>query len=129
MLSTLKADLAGRVAARIHELHGLAVDPIVEIPPSRDLGDLSFPVALKLAREIKRSPREIGTELADGLELPPGVRELKVQGAGYLNFYLDRPLSWSTSRTFAISASPNSFMGGSRMNGFIGGFWAGGRIT
>jgi arginyl-tRNA synthetase len=91
MLSTLKADLAGRVAARIHELHGLAVDPIVEIPPSRDLGDLSFPVALKLARELKRNPREIGTELADGLELPPGVRELKVQGAGYLNFYLDRP--------------------------------------
>ena len=91
MLSTLKAELAGLVAARIRDLHGLDVEPIVEIPPSRDLGDLSFPVALKLARELKRKPREIGQELADGLELPPVVRELKVEGAGYLNLYLDRP--------------------------------------
>ncbi len=91
MLSTLKAELAGLVAARIRDLHGLDVEPIVEIPPSRDLGDLSFPVALKLARELKRKPREIGQELAEGLELPPIVRKLAVEGAGDLNLYLDRP--------------------------------------
>ena len=91
MLTALKAELAALVATRIRDLHGLEVEPIVEIPPSRDLGDLSFPVALKLARELKRNPRAIGEELAEGLEMPPVVRRVKVEGAGYLNVYLDRP--------------------------------------
>jgi arginyl-tRNA synthetase len=91
MLSALKAELAGRVGSRIRELYGVEHEPLVEIPPRRELGDLSFPAALKLARELKRNPRQIGQEIAGGLTLPPVVRELKVEGAGYLNLYLDRP--------------------------------------
>ncbi len=91
MLSELKGDLAGRLAARIRELYGLEQQPALEVPPRRDLGDLSFPGALQLARTLKKNPRAIATELAQGLELPPRVAELKVEGAGYLNFYLHRP--------------------------------------
>jgi arginyl-tRNA synthetase len=91
MLSALKSDLASRVAARIRSLYGVEHDPIVEIPPRRELGDLSFPAALQLAREVRKNPREIGRELADGLELPAVVRRLEVEGPGYLNVYLDRP--------------------------------------
>lgn len=91
LLSVLKADLASRVAARIRDLYGVEHDPIVEIPPRRELGDLSFPAALQLAREVRKNPREIGTELASELDLPEGIRELKVEGPGYLNVYLDRP--------------------------------------
>ena len=40
---------------------------------------------------MRKNPREIGTELAEGLELPEVVRELRVEGPGYLNLYLDRP--------------------------------------
>ncbi|MGD2115168.1 MAG: arginine--tRNA ligase [Acidobacteriota bacterium] len=91
MLSGLKADLASRVAARIRDLYGVEHDPIVEIPPRRELGDLSFPAALQLAREVRKNPREIGHELAEGLDLPAIVRELRVEGPGYLNLYLERP--------------------------------------
>ncbi len=91
MLSGLKAELAERVGRRIRELFGVDFAPIVEIPPRRDLGDLSFPAALQLARIVKRNPREIGRELAEGLALPEIVREVRVEGAGYLNLYLDRP--------------------------------------
>lgn len=91
MLSALKADLAARVAGRIRDLYGLEHSPIVEIPPRRELGDLSFPAALQLARELKRKPREIGQELADGFELPELARKVEVAGPGYLNFFLDRP--------------------------------------
>lgn len=91
MLSALKADVAARIAARIRDLYGALHAPLIEIPPRRDLGDLSFPGALKLARELRRSPREIGGEIAAGLELPAIVREVRVEGAGYVNLYLDRP--------------------------------------
>jgi arginyl-tRNA synthetase len=91
MLSALKSELASLVAARIRELYGIEHSPVVEIPPTRELGDLSFPAALKLARELRRQPREIGQELAAGLELPDVVREVRVEGAGYLNLYLRRP--------------------------------------
>ena len=91
MLSVLKAELSARVAGRIRELYGIEHSPLVEIPPRRELGDLSFPAGLKLARELKKNPRAIGEEIAAGLELPEVVREVRVEGAGYLNLYLDRP--------------------------------------
>jgi|CXWL01.1.fsa_nt_gi arginyl-tRNA synthetase len=91
MLAELKKDLGRRVAARIRALYGIDHEPLIEVPPRRELGDLSFPAALKLARELKRAPRVIGEEIAAGLELPAVVRELKVEGAGFLNVYFDRP--------------------------------------
>ncbi|HUP41652.1 MAG TPA: arginine--tRNA ligase, partial [Thermoanaerobaculia bacterium] len=91
MLSALKAEVAARIAARVRDLYAVEHAPLLEIPPRRDLGDLSFPGALKLARELRRSPREIGGEIAAGLELPAIVREVRVEGAGYVNLYLDRP--------------------------------------
>ncbi|HUF78398.1 MAG TPA: arginine--tRNA ligase [Thermoanaerobaculia bacterium] len=91
MLSALKAELSARVASRIRELYGVEHSPLVEIPPRRELGDLSFPAGLKLAKELRKNPREIGQEIASRLELPEIVREVRVEGAGYLNLYLDRP--------------------------------------
>jgi arginyl-tRNA synthetase len=91
MLTELKKDLGTRVAARIRDLYGIDHEPLVEVPPRRELGDLSFPAALKLARELKKAPRAIGEEIAAGLELPAVVRELRVEGAGFLNVYFDRP--------------------------------------
>jgi len=92
MLTALKTELASRVADCIRDLYGVEHQPTVEIPPRRELGDLSFPAALQLAREVRKNPREIGRELADALELPPIVKELRVEGPGYLNLYLDRPV-------------------------------------
>jgi len=92
MLTALKTELASRVADRIRDLYGVEHQPTVEIPPRRELGDLSFPAALQLAREVRKNPRQIGQELADGLELPAIVKELRVEGPGYLNLYLERPV-------------------------------------
>ena len=90
MLSELKTELSERIAERISELFDLEHEPVVEVPPRRELGDLAFPAALHLARELRRKPRDIATELAEGLELPSYVQQVRVEGAGYLNFFLDR---------------------------------------
>ncbi len=90
MLDQIKQELRAAVADGIRELFGIDHDPVVEIPPRRELGDFAFPAGLHLARVLKRSPRVIAEELARGLALPDSVRETRVEGAGYLNVFLDR---------------------------------------
>jgi arginyl-tRNA synthetase len=90
MLKSLKSELSGRMSDRIRELYGRdqAVSP--ETPPRRELGDLAFPIALHLSRTLKRPPRQIAEEIVTGLELPPSVRDLRVEGPGFINLFLAR---------------------------------------
>ncbi len=92
MLSDFKSELSRLLADRIETLFGVEYEPIVEVPPRRELGDLAYPAALHLARILKRNPRAIAEELAADFPSPVFVRDLRVEGAGYLNFFLDRGL-------------------------------------
>jgi len=91
MWTELKNQLSAALAATIQERFGVEHQPVLEVPPRRDLGDLSSPAGLQLARVLKRNPRAIAEELAAALKRPDAVRDVQVQGAGFLNFYLDRP--------------------------------------
>jgi arginyl-tRNA synthetase len=90
MLQRLKAELQDRLQGLVRELFDVEHDPIIEVPPRRDLGDLACPVALHLARTLKRSPRQIADSVASVVELPEAVRSVSVEGPGYLNFFLHR---------------------------------------
>lgn len=85
--SRLKQEMARAIQARF----GVDHDPVLEVPPRRELGDLAFPAALQLARTLKKNPRAIAEDLQAEFQLPPGVREIRILGAGYLNLFLDRP--------------------------------------
>jgi arginyl-tRNA synthetase len=91
MWTGLKRELAAHLAATIQERFGVEHEPILEVPPRRELGDLSTPAGMQLARVLRRNPRTIAEELAGALTRPPMVRDVQVQGAGFLNFFLDRP--------------------------------------
>ncbi|HMF10286.1 MAG TPA: arginine--tRNA ligase, partial [Thermoanaerobaculia bacterium] len=56
------------------------------------LGDLASPLAFDLAKTLKQPPRKIAAEIVDACALPPGVAAKKVEGGGYVNFFLDRAL-------------------------------------
>jgi arginyl-tRNA synthetase len=90
MLQPLKGELAERLRKVIAELYGVEHHPVVEMPPRRELGDLALPAALHLARELKARPREIAERLREALATPPGIERITVEGAGYLNCFLDR---------------------------------------
>ncbi len=64
--------------------------PPVEIrPPVRpELGDYASPVALQLARRIRRSPLEIARAIADYLPPAPFLAGVEVAAPGFLNFRL-----------------------------------------
>ncbi len=92
MFRALKHQLATTLKAEIARQFGIDHDPVAEVPPRRALGDLAFPTPLHLAKILKQKPRDIALALAAGWRLPAGVRELRVEGAGYLNLFFERSL-------------------------------------
>ncbi|MEL7609748.1 MAG: arginine--tRNA ligase [Bacillota bacterium] len=60
---------------------------LIEIPPDPSMGDFAFP-CFKLAKQFKKAPPAIASELYASIELPDGVKEAKAAG-GYLNFAVD----------------------------------------
>lgn len=90
MLAVLKQSLAQELARTIRARFEIDHEPSVETPPRRELGDLAFPAPLHLARALKKNPRSIAQELCDHFRPGSPVREVRVEGAGYLNVFLDR---------------------------------------
>ena len=112
MWMELKAGLAADLAGVIQERFGVAHEPVLEVPPRRELGDLSSPAAMQLARVLKRNPRAIAEELAAALPRRPEVRDVQIQGAGFLNFVLDR-------RAFAAALMDASLLDGGLRGGKV----------
>ena len=93
MTTTFLDDLAKAIAADASMASGVA-DPIVAlVPPARpEHGDIASPIAMAVAKEAGRPPRDIATAIAEGLtardELRAVVARIEVAGPGFLNFTL-----------------------------------------
>jgi arginyl-tRNA synthetase len=108
MWTELKARLAADLARVIRERFGVEHEPLLEVPPRRELGDLASPAPMQLARVLKRNPRAIAEEIKGALgslENLEIIRDVQVQGAGFLNFFLDR-------RLFAAGLMDAALVGG-----------------
>src|ERR1043165_3850118 len=91
ILEDIHEQLTETLKSRALALFGHAVDRVVlQTPPKLSMGDLATPIALELAKALKRKPREIAETIANGLHLPQHVARVTVEGAGYLNFHFDR---------------------------------------
>jgi arginyl-tRNA synthetase len=90
-LDAIRRAVGDALADAAQRRHGVAIERIVlERPPRLELGDFASPVAFDLAKTLRKAPRAIATELASSVALPPGVAEVRVEGGGYLNFFLER---------------------------------------
>ncbi len=91
ILEQITDHLTETLKNRVLALFGHPVERVIlQTPPKLNMGDLATPLALELAKVLKRKPREIAESLANGLELPMFVASVSVEGAGYLNFRFDR---------------------------------------
>jgi arginyl-tRNA synthetase len=91
ILEQITGQLTETLKSRVLALFGHPIDRVIlQTPPKLSMGDLATPLALELAKALKRKPREIAETLVDGLALPMFVASVSVEGAGYLNFRFDR---------------------------------------
>jgi arginyl-tRNA synthetase len=80
----------------------------LEQPPREELGDYSSNAAMLLAGQLRRPPRQVGEDLADGLResLGSSVERVEVAGPGFVNLHLsDRWFRRSLARLAAGAAT------------------------
>lgn len=76
-------EIAKQIGLDTNEIKGF-----IEIPSNKDMGDYSFP-CFKLAKELRKSPQMIATELKEKLEFDEStISKVEVVG-GYLNFFVN----------------------------------------
>src|SRR4051794_33268174 len=71
----------------------------VERPKQREHGDWATNIALQLAKQAGRPPRQVATLLADRLAELPGIKSVDVAGPGFLNIVLDAAAAGGLART------------------------------
>ena len=82
-------DLREIIANEIQKVTNVeAIYDYIEVPTNKEMGDFSLP-CFKLAKELKKAPQMIATEIKNKLSISDDiVLETKVVN-GYLNFYLN----------------------------------------
>src|SRR5881392_3764100 len=62
------------------------------------MGEAAWPVCFELTKRLKKAPRHIAQEIANGLGKIEGIAKVEVAGGGYLNAYFDRGAFWEALR-------------------------------
>ena len=82
--------LLERALAALRDEGELALDSLPEIPVERSRsaghGDFASPVALTLAREARRNPREIAERIVARLPVSDSIASVAIAGPGFINF-------------------------------------------
>ncbi len=89
----LKNSIKEKLNQCTQELYGINKAGFnIEYPPQREFGDYSSNIALVIAGQIEKNPKEISSQIINWLE-GQNIKEIdKMQsaGSGFINFYLKR---------------------------------------
>ena len=81
---------------------GVEIAIVLERPPKIEMGEAASPVCFELAKRLKKAPRLIAQEIANGLGVVEGIARVEVAGGGYLNAYFDqRSVFWASAEAGA----------------------------
>jgi arginyl-tRNA synthetase len=90
MFSILEKRIAEAISARIRSLYGVETTVQIEQPKQSSFGELALPAAFQLARQLKKAPKAIASEIDAAGGPIEGVASMEIAGNGYLNVRLDR---------------------------------------
>ena len=106
MYLTLTNRLREALTGHIRKEYGVDLTVALERPPKIEMGEAASPVCFELAKRLKKSPRQIAQEIANGFRKVDGIAKLEVAGGGYLNAFFDRAAFWTSVRAEQSSEPP-----------------------
>jgi len=87
----LQQRLGRCIRAALKEKYSLEIENVpLETPPDLRFGEIATPIALQLARTLRKAPKVIAQEIVAALGTVDGFSGFEVAGAGYINARLDR---------------------------------------
>jgi arginyl-tRNA synthetase len=98
MYQRLTERLRQALAGHIRGKYGVELTIVLERPPKIEMGEAASPVCFELAKRLKKAPRQIAQEIANGLGQVVGIARVEVAGGGYLNAYFERGAFWEGVR-------------------------------
>ena len=90
MFLAMQARIRQAVQEFVRRQFGVAANVMLSQTPKPEMGDLALPLAMDLARVLRRRRHQIAEEIAAALRALEGIARAEVAGAGYVNLYLDR---------------------------------------
>ena len=80
MFSILEKRIAEAISARIRSLYDVETQVQIEQPKQSSFGELALPAAFQLARQLKKAPKAIATEIAAAGGPIEGVASMEIAG-------------------------------------------------
>src|SRR5690349_24817136 len=105
MYQQLTERLREALARHIREKYRVELTIALERPPKIEMGEAASPVCFELAKRLKKAPRTIAQEIANGLGKIAGIAKVEVAGGGYLNGYCDRGACWEAAKRESFGQS------------------------
>jgi arginyl-tRNA synthetase len=95
----MKKDLVDILRKSLADL-GISPCPQIEIEIPRDeaFGDLSTPVAMVLAKSLKRAPHKIAEDIISAIEDKTFFEKIEIAGSGFINFTFSKRYLYSLSK-------------------------------
>ncbi len=90
MFHILEKRIADAIAASVKAVYGVDVAVQTEQVKQSSFGELAMPAAFQLARQLKKAPKAIATEISNAAGAIEGVAAIEIAGNGYLNVRFDR---------------------------------------
>jgi len=85
----IKYELAEKIASHVPDIDAEGILRLLEVPPNRELGDLSLP-CFRLSKLLRKPPQKIAEELKE--QLQDDLIERIDSVSGYLNITLDKSI-------------------------------------
>ena len=76
--------------SKVTNIKSEELETYIEIPKETNNGDYSFP-CFRLAKELKKAPQMIATELKEKIKIVEPITKIEVVG-GYLNFFINKEI-------------------------------------
>ena len=90
-MQDFKVAIGNFLKEKIEDLSLEEILGLIEIPPTKDMGDYAFP-CFRLAKTLRKAPPMIAEEIKQKIEIDSSkIANIEVAG-GYLNFFVNKEL-------------------------------------
>jgi arginyl-tRNA synthetase len=96
LMIAFKSRLKEIIYSRLKHKYPLDSEGIdIAYTPQSKMGDLALAFPFQIAKKMKRSPRDIASEMLAEISSLEGIEKVEVAGPGYINLFMDRKLFFS----------------------------------